>query len=411
MCSQVLVDLKQGWPLEPLVASQHMLLCTDLFVTENDTSITNLKCICNLIGCYQNDVICCITSQLIDKLLKLSCEDKFSKITPDEQCFILKILGNLVSCELLIDEHCRKIWKAFCGSLFNQSFKNISLSLSTNTLDVLFMIVNATLRHRLAEEFLNDDSSFLNPVLNVCFFSDKVEGSNFDTVLVHTVIDVIHNYPSVFRQLNASVQLALTDYILEEASDQQIKEELALFLFSEVFEPNFAKLASEHVSYNWSQAAIFHNTIKIFCEWSTKDYKSINETLPTLNSRILRLVEACRRWDFQNLDTDSTNDNEQPVFQGFLSDLMRLLANLVYQNKDKQDECHSYLPILLGNFKVENRNPFLREWNVLFLRNVLENNTRNQKFVHNLKPEEILPNSVLEKLSPTVDLRSRIFKE
>ena len=415
MCSHVVIDLKRGFPLEPTTAYSHTSTCIDLLVAEKDRSITNLKCICNLIGSYQNDVIECVTSPFIDKLLKLSCEDD-QNINLDEQCLVFKILGNLICCSNLEDEFCRKIWSTFCD-LFNRSFEHRAESLPHKTLDVLFMIVNGALRHRLSDEFLKTDFSFLDHVLNVCFFSktSETEWSNFNTVLVHTVIDLIPNYPRIFHQLDSKVQLALIDVILDESGDLKMKEDLALFLFSDVFEPNFAKLAAEDVCYNWSQATIFHNSIKIFCEWSTNDCKLINDVLPTLNCHVLKLVEAYKRWDFQNFDTDSTDltidGNKPQVFHGFLSDLIRLLANLVYKNKEKQDECHPYLPLLLGNFKIEDRNPYLREWNILLLRNMLENNTRNQKFVHDLKPEEILPSSVLDKLSPTADLRNMVFKE
>ena len=68
--------------------------------------------------------------------------------------------------------------------------------------------------------------------------------------------------------------------------------------------------------------------------------------------------------------------------------LLKILANLAYESRPCQDDLAllGLLPLLLSLTKIEDENPFMREWSVFALRNMLDNNPENQEFVQKVQP-------------------------
>ncbi|XP_026812588.1 ataxin-10 [Rhopalosiphum maidis] len=70
----------------------------------------------------------------------------------------------------------------------------------------------------------------------------------------------------------------------------------------------------------------------------------------------------------------------------FKSDLIRLIANMCYNNQEHQNLMRSdnIIPILLECCAFDAKNPLMREWSLFALRNILEGNLDNQNFVANI---------------------------
>lgn len=91
---------------------------------------------------------------------------------------------------------------------------------------------------------------------------------------------------------------------------------------------------------------------------------------------------------------------------------MRIVANLSLRSRLCQDlvreegryHCYNYLKatgglvIVLNSCNIDKENPFLREWSILALRNLTENNEENQKFISELAPEGV-PTEVQEEMN------------
>jgi ataxin-10 len=54
--------------------------------------------------------------------------------------------------------------------------------------------------------------------------------------------------------------------------------------------------------------------------------------------------------------------------------------------------------IILNGCNIDKHNPFLREWSILALRNLTEENEENQKFISELVPEGV-PTNVQEDMN------------
>ncbi|CAL1544831.1 unnamed protein product [Lymnaea stagnalis] len=73
-------------------------------------------------------------------------------------------------------------------------------------------------------------------------------------------------------------------------------------------------------------------------------------------------------------------DPHHPVF-GLKKDLIRLIANMVYKHRSNQDLVRTLdgIPLLLDLTMMDCHNPFITQWVVLALRNLVENNKENRQ--------------------------------
>ncbi|XP_039118648.1 ataxin-10-like [Dioscorea cayenensis subsp. rotundata] len=74
-------------------------------------------------------------------------------------------------------------------------------------------------------------------------------------------------------------------------------------------------------------------------------------------------------------------------YKGFRRDVVSVISNCLYRRKQVQDEIRrkNGIPLLLQQCVVDEDNPFLREWGLMAVRNLLEGNTENQREVAQLE--------------------------
>lgn len=74
-------------------------------------------------------------------------------------------------------------------------------------------------------------------------------------------------------------------------------------------------------------------------------------------------------------------------YKGFRRDIVALIGNCVYRRKHAQDEIRhrNGILLLLQQCVTDEDNPFLREWGIWSVRNMLEGNDENQKVVAELE--------------------------
>ncbi|KAK0063098.1 ataxin-10, partial [Biomphalaria pfeifferi] len=72
-------------------------------------------------------------------------------------------------------------------------------------------------------------------------------------------------------------------------------------------------------------------------------------------------------------------DPHHPVY-GLKKDLIRLIANMAYKHRANQDLVRSLdgIPLLLDLTMIDCHNPFITQWVVLAIRNLVENNRENR---------------------------------
>ncbi|KAI0500824.1 hypothetical protein KFK09_019041 [Dendrobium nobile] len=77
-------------------------------------------------------------------------------------------------------------------------------------------------------------------------------------------------------------------------------------------------------------------------------------------------------------------------YRGFRRDLVSVIGNYLHGRKEVQDEIRkrNAIPLLLQQCVVDDDNPFLREWGLLTVRNLLEGNLENQQYIVELQLQD-----------------------
>ncbi|XP_041348364.1 ataxin-10-like [Gigantopelta aegis] len=89
-------------------------------------------------------------------------------------------------------------------------------------------------------------------------------------------------------------------------------------------------------------------------------------------------------------------------------DLVRLIANMVYHHPVNQDRVREMdgIPLLLDLSGVDDRNPFITQWVVLAIRNLLEGNDENKAIVNEMQMEGMANNvSLLKEYGISAELQ------
>ncbi|KAG2231458.1 hypothetical protein INT48_007531 [Thamnidium elegans] len=99
-------------------------------------------------------------------------------------------------------------------------------------------------------------------------------------------------------------------------------------------------------------------------------------------------------------------ENPLAGFNFLKRECVRLMGTLCYKDRAMQDKIREIgaIPVILCQFKIDDSNPYLREYATLTLRNVMENNLENQKLIEELQPEEIVQTKELDEMGITPEL-------
>ncbi|XP_032545222.1 ataxin-10 isoform X1 [Chiroxiphia lanceolata] len=92
---------------------------------------------------------------------------------------------------------------------------------------------------------------------------------------------------------------------------------------------------------------------------------------------------------------------------GFKSHLIRLIGNLCYKNKENQDKVYELdgIPLILDNCSIDDNNPFVNQWAVFAIRNLTEQNERNQELIAGLEEQGLAEGSALGTMGLEMDRR------
>ncbi|XP_068611454.1 ataxin-10 [Brachionichthys hirsutus] len=108
--------------------------------------------------------------------------------------------------------------------------------------------------------------------------------------------------------------------------------------------------------------------------------------------------------DFSSFGEDSSSDS--PVVS-FKAHLIRLIGNLCHGNAGNQDKVRELegLALILDNCNIDSNNPFIGQWAVFAIRNLLEHNQQNQRLVAALEARGAADYSALGQLGFQVEQR------
>ncbi|KAK8613236.1 hypothetical protein V6N13_101003 [Hibiscus sabdariffa] len=337
--------------------------------------------------------------------------------------FSLQVLANV---SLAGAEHQQVIWL----KLFPNEFFMLAGILSQETSDPLCMILYTCCDGRpgLATDLCRDPglpivASLIRTVASVGFREDW-----FKLLLSRLCLENIH-FPELFFKLsegNASEKrgnTALGDnhFSLKQAFLLRIISEILNERIDEVRVPNdFASCVLE----------IFKRSLRIV-DFATRgnvgdlkkdsvdavDMLLSNELLDVLFSllRDLELPSTIRKTlkDGENQELISRSSKLCP-YKGFRRDLVAAIGNCAYRRKHVQDEIRQKngILLLLQQCVTDDDNPYLREWGIWSVRNLLEGNAENQQAVADLQLQGTVdtPELTVLRLRVEVDRSTRRAK-
>ncbi|GBB96696.1 hypothetical protein RclHR1_02810014 [Rhizophagus clarus] len=101
-----------------------------------------------------------------------------------------------------------------------------------------------------------------------------------------------------------------------------------------------------------------------------------------------------------------THQQASSEFKFIKRDIVRIIGNMAYENKIVQDEVRELggIPLILNQCNIDDNNPYIREYAIFALRNLLINNPENQELVEQLTPIETVQHPALQDIGIMTEL-------
>ncbi|KAF9193939.1 hypothetical protein BGZ51_001632 [Haplosporangium sp. Z 767] len=103
------------------------------------------------------------------------------------------------------------------------------------------------------------------------------------------------------------------------------------------------------------------------------------------------------------LSDTSTVQGQKSFFVGLKRDIVRLVGNLAYRSRHVQDRIRNCngLIVMLSQCNIDDINPYLREYGILAMKNILAGNAENQALIEELQPIEAVDHPALQEARVT----------
>ncbi|XP_074554704.1 ataxin-10 isoform X1 [Halichoeres trimaculatus] len=110
--------------------------------------------------------------------------------------------------------------------------------------------------------------------------------------------------------------------------------------------------------------------------------------------------------NFSSISGDGEMSSQSPVIS-FKAHLIRLIGNLCHNNPSNQDKVRELegLTVILDNCNIDSNNPFISQWSIFAIRNLLKHNLQNQELVASLERQGTADYSALRALGFLVEER------
>lgn len=235
---------------------------------------------------------------------------------------------------------------------------------------------------------------------------DTIAKSEWLQLFMDKVLTSPREAMRVYATLSDSKRLLFLYYISEcIAESQSLKEpispQLLQFLVKEFKKKSDCVLKTESTYVNETIAVEVHDLLTIIATASGNDlyiHVMANDRSLFLNCGCLlrAVIDVATKSDnvftpIQKLSRVAPNSTEDSAFEqqhsyGFKTMLVRTLANLSHRNPENQEMAREMgiMEAILNCTGVDARNPLMREWSVLAVRNLCENNAENQLLVQSL---------------------------
>ncbi|KAK3838875.1 MAG: hypothetical protein J3R72DRAFT_448093 [Linnemannia gamsii] len=106
------------------------------------------------------------------------------------------------------------------------------------------------------------------------------------------------------------------------------------------------------------------------------------------------------------LSNTSTAQGQDSFFVGLKRDIVKLIGNLAYRSRHVQDRIRNCngLIVMLSQCNIDDANPYLREYAILAMKNILTGNAENQALIEELQPIAAVDHPALQEARITSKL-------
>ncbi|MEQ2187441.1 hypothetical protein GOODEAATRI_004722, partial [Goodea atripinnis] len=200
--------------------------------------------------------------------------------------------------------------------------------------------------------------------------------------------------PSVARFLAGSFQkgcgAVLTLATGSASSNEVLQEALTVISLLDVL----CEMTSDHKQFMFLQ-----------------DHPDLLETTVELLQQVHAIGKASKNifsatQNFSSFAGEDDPASHSPVVS-FKAHLIRLIGNLCHSNTSNQNKVRELdgIPLILDNCNIDSNNPFISQWAIFAIRNLLENNLQNQELVAALERRGPVDYSALRELGFLVEER------
>ncbi|XP_036433408.1 ataxin-10 isoform X2 [Colossoma macropomum] len=227
----------------------------------------------------------------------------------------------------------------------------------------------------------------------------------------------------MYAEMNDQERLTLLELILaqlgEGKEDSLIPLRTAQFLVSCFQHSCRVVLSLSSVSSDDDQALAVIMLLDILCEMTSdqrtfmtlQDHPDLLQTTVDLLKDVHLLGKASKNV-FSAAQEFSTftrpGDASTHPALSFKAHLIRLIGNLCHGHTANQDQVRELdgIALILDNCSIDSNNPFISQWAVFAIRNILEHNLENQKVVQGLRRQGVADDSMLREMGFRVEERN-----
>ncbi|KAI7908156.1 spinocerebellar ataxia type 10 protein domain-containing protein [Cokeromyces recurvatus] len=297
------------------------------------------------------------------------------------------IRGNKERCDLLVNRKLGKdILAAILGDIErlhgNEESKNFELGYT-----ILSELINFGYYKKL---FIEVDD-----------YSDKDILSDHQIILLKILDSKVHGHKEAFPEFmnhEESLQFLTQQFVL-------IGKETLKVLIS-IKEQGASQLQPDQISNVYTGIALLFQIINqlFILDQEDQQIRGLKDILIKVNTLQL-VIDILGHLEMLKLPTV---EKERPEigFNYIKRECVRFIGTMSYKDKDMQDKVRTLegIPLILSQLKIDDSNPYLREYATLALRNLMENNIENQKIIEELSPQEVVQTKELSEMGITPEL-------
>uniref|UniRef100_A0A672H4S4 Ataxin-10 n=1 Tax=Salarias fasciatus TaxID=181472 RepID=A0A672H4S4_SALFA len=305
--------------------------------------------------------------------------------------------------------------------IWQLSFPDLLLVDDEKVVNYTSMVLHTCLDETKVEDLsARRTSSWLLRVMELCRTRPELDW----TVLIATqhflgsAISVSLWESSIAVRMSFRVTLLelLFAQLREEVSEEcGVPPDVARFLAGSFQKSCGAVLALATGSASSDEALTVISLLDVLCEMTSdlkqfmflQDHPDLLVTTVELLQQVHAIGKASKNIfsAAQNFSSLSA-DGESPVIS-FKAHLIRFIGNLCHGNAGNQNKVRELegIPLILDNCNIDSNNPFISQWAIFAIRNLLENNVQNQELVASLERRGKADYSALRQLGFLVEER------